>query len=78
MVYKKYITKKSGVLFDNYIDYMITALGLVVALAWNSAFQKYFEKNEYLNEQGPWIYAFAVTAIIFFFITILSYLKDKF
>ena len=33
---KKYIAKKSAILFDNYIEYIITALGLVTALSWNS------------------------------------------
>ena len=75
---KKYIAKKSAILFDNYIEYIIAALGLVTALSWNSAFQKYFEQNEYLKDKGPWIYAFTTTFIIFILITFLNYLKDKF
>ena len=78
MVSQKFIVKKSGILLDTYIEYMVTALGLVVALAWNSAFQKYFENNEYLQDKGPWIYAFGVTFIIFVLISILNYLKDRF
>lgn len=78
MITKKYVLKKSNILFDYYIEFMITALGLVAALSWNSAFQRYFEDNEYLKEKGPWIYAFSVTLLIFVIITILNYLKDKF
>jgi hypothetical protein len=78
MVNRKYIAKKSGMLFDHYIEFIVTALGLVAALSWNSAFQKYFEQNEYLKEKGPWIYAFGVTFFIFIIITILNYLKDRF
>ena len=78
MVSRKYIAKKSGFLFDHYIEFIIAALGLVAALSWNSAFQRYFEENEYLKDKGPWIYAFSVTLLIFVLISILNYLKDRF
>ena len=78
MVNRKYLAKKSGMLFDHYIEFIVAALGLVAALSWNSAFQKYFEQSEYLKEKGPWIYAFTITFFIFIIITILNYLKDRF
>lgn len=78
MISKKYIADKSSILFDDYIQFTVTALSLVAALSWNSAFQKYFEENEYLKTKGPWIYAFSCTLFIFSIITFLNFLKDKY
>lgn len=78
MLTKKYIIKESHIIFNYYIQFIITALGLVVALSWNSAFQRYFEDNKYLKKKGPWIYALSVTLLIFVIITILNFLIHKF
>lgn len=40
---------------------LLAALALIVALAWNSAFQSFFQGNTFLKEAGPWVYAVAVT-----------------
>jgi len=42
---------------------LISSLSFVAALAWNSAFQKFFERNKLLNTGGPWIYAVSITII---------------
>lgn len=43
---------------------IIGSLSLIMALAWNSAFQNWFDQNEMLHRGGPWIYAILVTIII--------------
>ena len=43
---------------------IMNALSFVTALAWNSAFQNYFEKNTNLSSHGPWIYAILITLIV--------------
>ena len=50
-------------IYKNIKTLIISALTFVSALAWNSAFQKFFERNKLLNKGGPWIYASAVTII---------------
>lgn len=57
-----------------YIEHIITAFSLVIGLAWNSAFQNYFEKNEKLknHEYGRWIYAIIITIVL---IIIMVYLN---
>lgn len=50
-------------IYKNIKTLIISALTFVSALAWNSAFQIFFERNKLLNKGGPWIYASAVTII---------------
>ena len=50
-------------IYKNIKTLIISALTFVSALAWNSAFQNFFERNKLLNKGGPWIYAFAITII---------------
>lgn len=50
-------------LYKNIKTLIISALTFVSALAWNSAFQNFFERNKLLNKGGPWIYASSVTII---------------
>ena len=46
------------------IDILATsALALVTALAWNSAFQQYFNSKPSLKKYGLWIYAILITLI---------------
>lgn len=78
MINKKYLVKKSRIIFDDYIQFIVTALGLVSALSWNSAFQKYFEQSKYLKEKGPWIYALGCTLLIFILITTLNFIRDRY
>ena len=57
--------------FFSKINYlMATSLGMVTALAWNSAFQNFFNKYPKLKDYGPWVYAILITiiAIIIFFL----------
>ena len=42
---------------------ILAAFAFVTALAWNSAFQSFFEKHIRLQNLGPWIYAVLVTGI---------------
>ena len=67
----------SKTLISKHIEYIIPALGLVIALAWNSAFQNFFHNNKYLNSQGPWLYAIMVTTIIIGIIQLLEKTKNK-
>lgn len=50
-------------IYKNIKTLIISALTFVSALAWNSAFQNFFERNKLLNKGGPWIYASAVTIV---------------
>jgi hypothetical protein len=43
---------------------IIGSLSLIMALAWNSAFQNWFDNNETLHKGGPWAYAIIVTTLI--------------
>jgi len=52
---------------------MLGSLAMVSALAWNSAFQTFFENNKYLKKGGPWIYAISVTSIC---VIILYFMKQ--
>ena len=47
-----------------------TALGMITALAWNSAFQDFFKKQVYLKSRGPWIYAILITIFAVLYITL--------
>ncbi len=53
------------------------AFGLVAALAWNSAIQKWFENQAWLSQGGPWIYALFVTIIVIIATYWISYLANK-
>lgn len=57
------MNKNAKQILDKVYYLIVTSLSLVAALAWNSAFQNFFEKNKYLNNKGPWIYAILVTGI---------------
>ena len=74
---KKIMPKITNKIIDDYYHFVVTALGLVVALAWNSAFQNFFQKNKYLTSHGPWVYAIIVTLIIILIIIIFDIVKKK-
>jgi hypothetical protein len=40
-----------------------TGFGLVAAIAWNTAIQEWFKTQEWLQGNGPWLYAIVVTII---------------
>ena len=67
---QKKIFKKLNILISN-------SLGLVAALAWNSAFQNLFKKYPKLQENGPWVYALIVTIISVITITYLTQIEEK-
>ena len=70
------MVKKTAVyVVESYIDFIIPALGLVTALAWDSAFKKLFEENEEIKKYGPWVYAIVLTLIILIIISILKSIK---
>tara|TARA_Y100000389_G_scaffold17938_1_gene15633 strand:- start:159 stop:446 length:288 start_codon:yes stop_codon:yes gene_type:complete len=64
-------------LIAKHIDYIIPSLALVIALAWNSAFQKFFKSHKLLTSYGPWVYAILVTTVIIGIIQILEKTKAK-
>jgi len=45
------------------LQFILGALALVVALAWNEAFKLWFENDKSLQQNGPWVYALSVTGI---------------
>jgi hypothetical protein len=59
------------------LSYPITAFTLVVAFAWNSAFQSWFKHHPRFNKHGPWVYAVSVTALCIVFIIGLYYIQKK-
>jgi hypothetical protein len=48
---------------DKLSELVTTAFGLVAALAWNSAIQKWFESQALLKSGGPFLYALIVTFV---------------
>lgn len=46
-----------------YLKVFINSFSFITALAWNSAFQKTFERMSELSLLGPWIYALVITFI---------------
>lgn len=72
---KKLVQKTTVYIVESYIDFIIPALGLVTALAWDSAFKKLFEENEEIRKYGPWVYATVLTMIILIIITFLKKIK---
>ena len=68
-IHKK-IFKKLNLLISN-------SIGLVAALAWNSAFQNLFKKYPELQKNGPWIYAIIVTVIAVVIITYLTQIEEQ-
>jgi len=50
-------------LVDKFAALITAAFGLVAALAWNSAIQKWFEAHPGIAAGGPWLYAAMVTVL---------------
>jgi preprotein translocase subunit SecY len=64
-------------LMEQMLSYPITAFTLVVAFAWNSAFQSWFNHHPKFKHHGPWIYAISVTTLCMVFVTALYYIQKK-
>lgn len=45
------------------MEFMLGALALVSALAWNEAFKNWFENTPELADHGPWFYALGVSLL---------------
>ena len=56
---------------------VISAFGLVAALAWNSAIQEWFKQQELLSSYGPWMYALFVTILAVIVTLYVSKLSKK-
>ncbi len=54
--------QKSDVI-DKLNTLITSAFGLVAALAWNTAIQKWFESYPQFKAFGPWVYAITVTIV---------------
>ncbi len=50
-------------IYKNLQRVIISSLSFVSALAWNSAFQNFFESSKFFNRGGKWIYAISITII---------------
>ena len=61
---------------SNTIVFATSALTLVVALAWNTAFKAYFDSKPELRVYGPWVYAVTVTVIALVGITVFNQTKN--
>jgi len=59
------------------VSYPITAFTLVVAFAWNSAFQSWFAHHPRFKHHGPWVYAISVTVLCMVFVMALYYIQKK-
>jgi hypothetical protein len=64
-------------LLGQMLSYPITALTLVVAFAWNSAFQTWFAHHPKFKHHGPWVYAGSVTVLCMIFVAGLYYVQKK-
>jgi len=59
---------------------IVTAFGLVAALAWNDAIRSLFQEDGFLYflaNGGPWIYAILVTIIAVFVTVWIGRISDK-
>ena len=56
MAIKREVVEKLAVLITG-------GLGLVAALAWNSAIQSWFDRQGWLKIGGPWVYALIITLL---------------
>lgn len=77
MSYVRKMKKPTEVFISDYLEYLVGASSLIVALAWNSAFQKYFDHNKFLLNKGPWIYAISVTFLVTIVMLVIKRLKNK-
>jgi magnesium-transporting ATPase (P-type) len=64
-------------LVEQLVSYPITAFTLVVAFAWNSAFQSWFAHHPKFKHHGPWVYAISVTVLCMIFVMALYYIQKK-
>jgi hypothetical protein len=52
----------SGQIFiDESKKLILASISLVTALAWNSAFQNFFDAQPALRDKGPWVHALLMT-----------------
>ena len=54
---------------------VISALGMITALAWNTAFQNFFDSRPLLKKYGPWVYAIVITIITILCVSILERMR---
>ena len=62
-------------IFKEMDSLIISALGVITALAWNTAFQKFFDSKPLLKKNGPWIYAIVVTIIAILIVALLEKIR---
>ena len=53
------------------------AFGLVAALAWNDAIKNMFKQQDWMQYNGPWVYAIAVTLIAVVITVWLGYVSER-
>lgn len=64
-------------IIDKFAALVTAAFGLVAALAWNSAIQKWFESKPLLAAGGPWVYAILVTVLAVLATLWIGWLAEK-
>lgn len=62
---------------DKFSALITAAFGLVAALAWNSAIQKWFEAHPLFAAGGPWVYAIIVTILAVIATLLFGWLAAK-
>jgi hypothetical protein len=73
----KILPQFTNKIMDDYYQFIVAALSLVVALSWNSAFQNFFQQNKYLHLYGPWAYALLVTLIVIIIVYVFDLVKEN-
>ena len=63
-------------IIDKFALLMISAFGLVAALAWNDAIKGYLQQFG-LEHYGPWVYAIIVTLLAVIITVILGWLAQR-
>ena len=58
--------------FNEVFKSILTAISLVVGLAWNDAFKSTIDSTPKLKKWGPWAYALFITLFSVFLSTYLS------
>lgn len=59
-------------IFKEMYTLLLSSLGMITALAWNTAFQNFFNSEPVLKKYGPWVYAIVVTIITILLVILLT------
>ena len=63
-------------IFKKMDSLIISSMGMITALAWNTAFQNLFDSTPMLKKYGRWIYAIVITIITIITVSLLEKMRS--